>query len=157
MDLGRTINLYEGSFQYGGGGELLSNIGDVREGYARDWVYRHEGLQKAIYNHKLIELALSTNGANRNNYITLKRTNLRSIAENLGEIFKREYKRYLEAGVTQETAKKQATKFANEYKKKAMEMHDEQFPSDFSYDKVMRMLAVKKKGVESGGKDLLDF
>ncbi len=157
MDLSRTLNILEGQFAYGGEGGLTSDLTAVSEPYATDWVYRHEGLQKAIYNYNLIELALSSKEEPRKAYVELKRNNLNGIAINLRDIFKREYKRYLEAGVTQEAAKKQANKFATEYKKQAMQMHDEQFPSDFSYDRVMKMLTVKKKGVESGGKSHLDF
>lgn len=146
MNLARTLNLNEGQLVFGAGGNL--DAYNRSEPYTRDWVYRHEGLQKAIFNHKIITEALSGDPNHRNSYITRKRTNLNNIAINLRELFKIEFKRQLDAGLTQEYAKKSAMKFVNEYKKKALSMHEKQFPDDFSYSKVMDLLRVKKNGVE---------
>jgi len=147
MDLTRTINLFEGNVEYGPGGELAGGGYTANQPYIRDWVYRHEGLQKAIYNHSILAEALG-NGIARGRYINKKRANLNDIAKNLRDLFKIEYLRHLNAGNTQEQSKKNAMKFVNEYKKKALEMHEKQFPEDFSYAKVMDLLKIKKNGVE---------
>ena len=148
MDLSRTLDIFEGNLNINAGGVLTYTENNA---YIKDWIYRHEGLQKAIYNHQLLIEALGDNAA-RGRYIALKRNHLNGIALNLRDMFKMEFKRYLEAGMTQELAKAKAMKFTTEYKKKALEQHNKQYPEDFNYVHVMKLLEVKKEGVEHGDK-----
>lgn len=111
----------------------------------QDFIYRHEGLQRAIYNHQLVIEAFGA--GTRANYILKKRNHLNGIAVNLRDIMRMELKRYLEAGMSQDMARKQSMKFVREYKKKALELHEKQFPTNFDYSSIMNMLKVKKEGV----------
>lgn len=146
MNLARNFEINEGRVQYDNNNALTYTSAPS---YITDWVYRHEGLQKAIYNHTLIIDALTGNG---NAYTLKKKTHLGNIANNVRDIFKIEFKRHLEAGLSQELAKAKALKYAEEYKKKALESHEKQFPSDLSHSSVMKLFEIKKEGIEHNNK-----
>lgn len=140
MNLARDIRINEGRIQIGNDGNL--NIGGFtpNDSDINDWIYRHEGLQKAIYNHQIVIEAISS----PNDFVEKKRLDLNRIAINMRDMVRMEFKRYLEAGNTQESAKSKALKFANEYKKKALASHQKQYPEDLSYTNLMRLLEIKK-------------
>lgn len=149
MDLSRNINLFEGQFGVGatGRGDFGVNMANVNEAYNRDLIYRHEGLQRAILGHTTVIMAFESN-TTKNNYITAKRLDLNKIAGNLRDLFLMEYRRNLESGFTQEYSKNKAKKMANEFKTRALKQHHSQYPEDFKYEEVMRLLEVKKKEVK---------
>ncbi len=145
----RTVNYFEGQLEYGAGGNRVAFT--ANNPYAFDWVYRHEHLQKAIFNHQMIIEATNSDGAARGQYIERKTTDLNLIATNLRDLFKMELKRYLTAGYPQDQSKKLALKHTENFKKEMLEMHQKRYPDEFSHAVVMKMLTVKKQpGVESG-------
>lgn len=139
MDLSRTININEGTIKIGTDGYLTDFTEDNDN--ILDWVYRHEGLQKAIYNHQIVIDAISA----PSDYIEKKRLDLNKIAINVRDVAKMEYKRHLEGGLTQESAKSKALKYANEYKKMALATHIKQYPEDLNSSNLMKLLEVKKQ------------
>lgn len=148
MDLSRNINLFEGQFgvKATGRGDFGNNMVNVNEAYNRDLIYRHEGLQRAILGHTTVITALKKD--TKDDYITAKRLDLNKIAGNLRDLFLMEYRRNLESGFTQEYSKNKAKKMANEFKTRALKQHHSQYPEDFKYEEVMRLLEVKKKEVK---------
>lgn len=140
MNLARNITIDEGDIEIGGDGLLVDGGFTPKNDNINDWIYRHEGLQKAIYNHQIVIEAISS----PNNFVEKKRLDLNRIAINMRDMVRMEFKRYLEAGNTQESAKSKALKFANEYKKKALASHQKQYPEDLSYTNLMRLLEIKK-------------
>lgn len=144
MDLSRNINLFEGQFNVAATGR--GTFGVTNTDYNRDFIYRHEGLQRAILGHTTVITALDNN--TKNDYITAKRLDLNKIAGNLRDLFLMEYRRNLESGFTQEYSKNKAKKMANEFKTRALKQHHSQYPEDFKYEEVMRLLEVKKKEVK---------
>lgn len=141
MDLTRNINLFEGRFEITDKGRGTFNPANLP--YNRDFVYRHEGLERAIMGHTSVITALDP--LTRNNYIDAKRLDLNRIANNLKELFVLEYRRNLESGFTQEKSKERAKKMANDFKVRALKQHNSRYPEDFKYEEVMRLLDVKKK------------
>lgn len=110
----------------------------------KDWILRHEGLQKALWNHHLIISALG--GVDEKaKYIAYKREDLGRIADNVKQIFKMEFTRFLRTGMAKELAQSKATKSAETYKANLMKAHDKQFPEELKHETVMRMLKVGGK------------
>jgi len=141
MDLTRNINLFEGQFDVTAQGRGTFNPANVP--YNRDFIYRHEGLERAIMGHTTVITALDP--ATKDAYIVAKRADLNRIAGNLRDLFVMEYRRNLESGFTQDKSKEKAKKMANEFKVRALKQHNSRFPEDFKYEEVMRLLDVKKK------------
>lgn len=143
MSLARKITLFEGEFDVDAKG-----IGKLtpEDNYMEDYILRVEGLQRSIYNHQLLIWALDgTTEANRKKYIAAKKIDLNKIATNIETIFKMEFQRWLEAGYTQDSAKKKALNFARQYKQDSLKQHNKQFPESIDYNECMRMLNVEKK------------
>lgn len=139
MDKNRTVSLLEGDFA------IVNGIGTLTEGsYLEDFVLRVEGLQKAIYNLQLIRWATNPKSTERAFYIAAKQKDLNKIALNIETLFSMEFKRWLEAGYTQENAKKKALNFARQYKQDSLKQHQKQFPDVLSHSEIMRMLNVEK-------------
>lgn len=143
MSLARNIDLFEGSFAITdkGIGKLTAD-----ENYLEDYILRVEGLQRAIYNHQLLIWALDpATEDERKKYIAAKKVDLNKIAINIEAIFKMEFQRWLEAGYTQDSAKKKALNFARQYKQDSLKQHNKQFPESLDFNECMRMLNVEKK------------
>ena len=143
MSLGRKIDLFEGTLTVTDKG--IGTLGNEGEAYLEDYVLRVEGLQRAIYNHYLITMALNSEAAKRKIYVDSKKVDLNKIAVNIQNIFKMEYQRWLEAGYTQDSAKKKALNFARQYKVDSLKQHHKQFPESLDFNECMRMLNVEKK------------
>ncbi len=143
MSLGRKIDLFEGEFTILDTGNGTLTTPD--EAYLEDYVLRVEGLQRAIYNHYLIIKALNSDPAERKKFIDAKKIDLNKIAVNIQSIFKMEFQRWLEAGYTQDNAKKKALNFARQYKEDSLKQHHKQFPESLDFNECMRMLNVEKK------------
>lgn len=141
--MNRTLNIPEGAFTFSETGVITNPVPNVPT--MMDWVYRHEGLQKAIYNHTVLIDAVTGNG---DAYALKKKQDLNSIAIKVRNLFKLEFGHQLERGQTQEVAKEKALKFANGYKKQLLDEHEKQFPSDMSYNNMIKLLDIKKRGVE---------
>ena len=140
--LKRDVELFEGTLAINekGIGTLTAN-----DAYLEDYVLRVEGLQRSIYNHQLLIWALSATDTQRKKYTDAKKVDLNKIATNIETIFKMEFQRWLEAGYTQDSAKKKALNFARQYKLDSLRQHNKQFPESIDYNECMRMLNVEKK------------
>lgn len=143
MSLARTVDLFEGVLTVTDKG--IGTLGNEGESYLEDYVLRVEGLQRAIYNHYLVTMALSSTNTDRKVYVDAKKIDLNKIAVNIQNIFKMEYQRWLEAGYTQDSAKKKALNFARQYKEDSLKQHHKQFPESLDFNECMRMLNVDKK------------
>lgn len=109
-----------------------------------DWILRHSGLQKTLYNMQLLINAISKDPLNRERYVLWKRQHLGQIAENATNLFRMEFKRFLESGAPENIARSKAMKAAEEYKKKMLESHNKQFPDEFTYEQAVKLLRFDK-------------
>lgn len=124
-------------------GSVTIGPNDWKTPNIKDWILRHEGLQKSIWGHTLAILALGDQNA-RNQYITLKRQDLNDIAKNVTNMFTMEYQRYINAGMPQHIARDKAKKFAEQYKLKMLETHNKQYPDDMSHEQVMKLFRIER-------------
>lgn len=141
MSLERTLDLFEGKLEISATGGLTKFTEDSQ--YLEDFILRVEGLQKAIYNHILVSKIIGPEDKKKE-YIAAKRKDLAGLTENLKTLFVMEYKRWLEAGASQDSAKKKALSTVNEYKQKCLKQHQKQFPDNISHGELMRLLTIEK-------------
>jgi hypothetical protein len=108
----------------------------------QDYILRWRGLQKALWGHNLVKLLSKSDTVK--DYITLKNTDLSNIASNVTEVFKLEFKRLLNSGLSQSESKTKAGSYSKKYKEMLMAAHEKAYPTDITFENLKQLLVIEK-------------
>lgn len=114
----------------------------VNEGAIKDNLFRETGLQKMLVNNVRFHAAL-TNPAN---YLAAKQTALVTMGNNLYALFRAEFERNLDLGLSQEEAKARTNKYINTQRDRLMEAHEADYPTKITETIIKEKLNKGKKG-----------
>lgn len=131
-----TTELDEGGFY-----KVPDFKGNEPKSSIQDYIYRDIGLQKKIWKHSLLYLAMTE----PNRYIEQKKKALLKIVDNMKQLFKIEFERTLQIGKTEEEARKRATTFALSYKETQIRDHNKEFPESFTAETSFNLISNAKK------------
>jgi len=121
----RRINTFFGLTTRTANNELLVRDQDITANF-RDMALRNSGIGKELKKNERLIAGLQDPVA----YLNAKQQDLLRVGEELGNKYYREYQTALNLGLSQKQAKERAIEFADLEKKKLLEEHEINFPTN---------------------------